>query len=73
MDLVVSIVLIILGWMLTSACFMMTYGVTGDEGKIERIMIGIICFPWLICFIIAGLIDAFIGICEKKNKSENDK
>lgn len=73
MDLVVSIVLIILGWMLTSACFMMTYKITGEEKRIEYIMIGIICFPWLICFIIAGLIDAFIGICEKKIKSENDK
>lgn len=73
MDLVVSIVLIILGWMLTSACFMMTYGVTGNEGKIERIMIGIICFPWLICFVIAGLVSAFIEICEKKYRKEDKK
>jgi hypothetical protein len=52
---------------------MMTYKITGEEKRIEYIMIGIICFPWLICFIIAGLIDAFIGICEKKYRKEDKK
>lgn len=73
MEMILAIVMIIMGWMLTSACFMLKYRVTGEETRIERFMIGIVCFPWLICFVIGGLFTAFVEICEKKIKSENDK
>lgn len=73
MELILAVAMIMMGWMLISACFMLKYRVTGEETIVERIMIGIVCFPWLICFVIGELVNAFVSICEKKIKSENDK
>ena len=72
MEILTTIAMIIIAWMMTSALFMLGYKSYGDETLIERIALGIICFPWLVCFVISGLISAFIDICEKKIK-ENKK
>lgn len=73
MDVLMMIMMVILMWMFASGCFMLVYRVTGEETKVEQFLLYLFAFPWLVSFVIAKLISAFIGICEKKNKENKNK
>ena len=73
MEQIMILILVILIWMFASASFMLVYKITGEESKIEIFLLYLFCFPWLVIFVIGGLISTLIEICEKKINGRRNK